>query len=285
MPKSLKKLLDLLNLEKIEENIFRGRSPDERRQRVFGGQVIGQALVAATRTVEGRLCHSLHCYFLRPGDPQIPILYEVDRIRDGKSFTTRRVVAIQHGKAIFSMGASFHKAEQGFEHQIAMPDTVPPEKLPSEEEYLETMRSSAPAGFEDWFQRERPIEERSLEPVNWFKPTVKPPEQLVWMRTRGKLEPDDTLHQCVLAFASDLTLFDTGMLPHAATYFDPKIQAASLDHAMWFHRPFRVDEWLLYVQESPASYGCRAMNRGSIYTRDGFLVASTAQEGLIRRHR
>jgi acyl-CoA thioesterase-2 len=283
MPKSLDNLLKLLNLEKIEENIFRGRSPKERRQRVFGGQVVGQALVAATHTVTDRVNHSIQAYFLRPGDPTVPILYEVDRIRDGKSFTTRRVVAIQHGRAIFSMGASFQKKERGEEHQVEMPDTPMPEELPPEEEYLAKMRKTAPRDFQRWYREERPFEFRALEPINWFRPRPRPPEQRIWFRTRGKLGDDPVLHQCLLAYMSDMTLMDTCMLPHAYTYYDENLQAASLDHTMWFHRPFRVDEWLLYVQDSPSSGGNRGINRGLIYAHGGTLVATVVQEGLVRK--
>ncbi len=285
MNRALKVLLELMDLEELEVNIFRGRSPQEDRQRVFGGQVLGQALVAATRTIdeEGRIAHSMHGYFLRPGDPNIPILYDVDRIRDGKSFTTRRVVAIQHGRAIFNMSVSFHREEPGLEHQIEMPDTPGPEDVPSFEERLEEhLRAHPEPSADEWSKRGRPIEQRFVDHDGLMASREKlPPQHRVWLRATDALPDDLGLHQCVLAYASDLTLLDTAILPHGIS-FGPELQAASLDHAMWFHHRFRVDEWLLFVQDSPASAGARGFNRGSVYTRDGKLVASTTQEGLIR---
>jgi len=282
--KALDNLLDLLDLEELEVNIFRGRSPQEGWQRVFGGQVLGQALVAATRTVEEeRVAHSLHGYFLRPGDPTVPILYDVDRIRDGKSFTTRRVVAIQRGRAIFNMSVSFQREERGLEHQLDMPQTPAPEKLPSFEERSAEFRRENPQLEEGWLERERPIEQRHVESGTFMGSHEKlPPHQRVWFRAAGQLPDSIALHQCVLAYASDYTLLDTSTLPHGYVFYEGNLQAASLDHAMWFHRRFRADEWLLYVQDSPAAAGARGFNRGSVFSVDGELVASVAQEGLIR---
>ncbi|MTI01055.1 acyl-CoA thioesterase II [Roseibium sp. RKSG952] len=276
-------LLQILDLEQLEHNLFRGRSPQVGWQRVFGGQVIGQALVAASRTVvEDRHVHSLHCYFMRPGDPSVPIIYEVDRIRDGGSFTTRRVVAIQHGKAIFSMSASFQVAEDGLEHQLTMPDVPMPEDLPSEKELSEKYLSVAPESVRNYWERERPIELRPVDLTHYFSQKKLPPQQYVWVRATGALPDDPRIHQCVLAYASDMTLLDTSLFPHGRSVFNKDIQAASLDHAMWFHRPFRADEWLLYATETMSTSGSRGMNKGIIYTRSGELIASTAQEGLIR---
>jgi acyl-CoA thioesterase-2 len=280
--RALDELVSILDLEELEVNIFRGRSPKEDRQRVFGGQVAGQALVAAGRTVPQGVLHSLHAYFLRPGDPKIPILYEVDRIRDGKSFTTRRVVAIQHGEAIFHLSASFQRSEPGLEHQIPMPETPGPEALPAGKGRFATAPPDLPEEVRKWLQRPRPIEIRSVEPMEYLKPEKRPPHQRVWIRADGKLPDDLMLHQCVVAYASDMTLLDTASLPHAISGFDPRYQMASLDHAMWFHRPFRADEWLLYAQESPSASGARGFTQGRLFTRDGILVVSVVQEGLIR---
>jgi acyl-CoA thioesterase-2 len=282
MQPALDGLVALLDLEELEVNIFRGRSPQEQRQRVFGGQVAGQALVAAGRTVETGIVHSLHAYFLRPGDPSTPILYQVDRIRDGRTFTTRRVVAIQHGRAIFHLSASFQPPEHGPEHQLPMPEAPDPESLPTFGEWVAPMLDHAPEEVRRWLTRDRPIDVRPVEPVHPFKPTPRPPRQLVWIRTNGRLPDSLLLHQCVVAYASDLTLMDTATLPHAIAWNDPSYMMASLDHAMWFHRPFRADEWLLYTQESPAAAGARGLVTGRLFTRTGTLVVSVAQEGLIR---
>ncbi|MEJ8474904.1 acyl-CoA thioesterase II [Roseibium algae] len=277
-------LLQILDLEPLEHNLFRGRSPQVGWQRVFGGQVIGQALVAASRTVvEDRQVHSLHGYFMRPGDPTVPIIYEVDRIRDGGSFTTRRVVAIQHGKAIFSMSASFHVLEVGLEHQIDMPDVPMPEDLPDEQELSEKFLKFAPESVRKYWERQRPIEFRPVDLTHYVSDKPLPPTQHVWVRANSPLPDDPRIHQCVLAYASDMTLLDTSLFPHGKSVFSADIQAASLDHAMWFHRPFKADEWLLYAEDTPSASGSRGMNRGSLYTREGILVASTAQEGLIRQ--
>jgi acyl-CoA thioesterase-2 len=273
-------LVKLLDLEAIEVNIFRGISPDEERQRVFGGQVAGQALVAAARTVEpGRTVHSLHAYFLRPGDPHVPILYEVDRIRDGRSFTTRRVVAIQHGKAIFNLQASFQVHEEGLTHQVSMPEVTAPEELPG---FKERMAPFAEL-LGDWYDRPRPID---LRHVDWTPTDRKgplPPSQRVWVRADGSLPEDPVLHACVLTYLSDMTLLDTAMLPHGGGFGLPtEVFMASLDHAMWFHRPFRADEWMLYAQDSPTASDGRGLGRGLIFTRDGELAVTVVQEGLIR---
>ena len=278
-------LIELLDLEQIDVNIFRGLSPRDRWQRVFGGQVLGQALVAATRTVEGRACHSLHAYFLRPGDPKTPILYEVDRARDGGTFTARRVVAIQNGQQIFNMAVSFQVPEKGLEHQMDMPPVPDPDSLPSERQRRIEIASDMPDEARAWFLRDRPIEIRAVDPPDRFKPGKRPPHQIVWLRATGPVPGDPSLHQCVLAYASDMTLLDTCLLPHGKSVMSPDMQLASLDHAMWFHRPFLADEWLLYVQDSPSASGARGFSRGEIYRRDGVLVASVAQEGLIRVRR
>ena len=274
-------LCALLDLEAIEVNIFRGVSPDEQRQRVFGGQVAGQALVAAARTVEpGREVHSLHAYFLRPGDPTVPILYEVDRIRDGRSFTTRRVVAIQHGKAIFNLAASFQVREDGLDHQAVMPEVPPPDELPD----FQTRMGPYAEALGDWFHRPRPID---LRYVDWNPPDRRealPPYQRVWLRADGTLPDDPVLHACVVTYASDMTLLDTALLPHGGT-FDDAVFMASLDHAMWFHRPFRADDWLLYDQDTPVAAGGRGLGRGLIFTGDGRLAVTVVQEGVIRMSR
>jgi len=285
MSAALDELLSILDLEPLEHNLYRGLSPQVGWQRVFGGQVIGQALVAASRTVEGRAAHSLHAYFLRAGDPAVPIIYEVDRIRDGGSFSTRRVVAIQHGHAIFSMAASFHKEEEGLEHQMAMPDVPPPEDLPSEAELKEKLIERVPAPVKAYWQAERPIEIRPVDLSRYFSRDKQGPSQLVWIKATGTLGDDPALHQCVLAYASDFTLLDTALIAHGRFVFDPNLMLASLDHAVWFHEPFRADEWLLYAQDSPSSSAARAFCRGTLFTREGRLVASTAQEGLVRQRK
>jgi acyl-CoA thioesterase-2 len=281
---AVEQLLSTLDLERLEHNLFRGRSPQNGWQRVFGGQVVGQALVAADRTVDAqdRLPHSLHAYFLLPGDPKIPIIYEVDRIRDGGSFTTRRVVAIQHGHAIFSMSVSFHKSEPGLEHQIAMPDVPPPEDLPSEAQLKDRLLPLLPDVMRAYWERDRPIELRPVETGRYLSGEKGEPRQNIWIKANGSLPDDFRLHQCILAYASDFSLLDTALIAHGRVIFDPKMMLASLDHAVWFHRPFRADEWLLYAQDSPSGQSARGFCRGSIFSRDGKLVASVAQEGLIR---
>jgi len=283
MSQALAALLALLDLEELEVNLFRGRSPQEGSQRVFGGQVLGQALVAAGRTVDAaRPAHSLHAYFLRPGDPAVPILYQVDRTRDGRSFTTRRVIAIQKGHAIFHLEASFHRAERGPEHQDEMPDVPDPESLPSWRERIEPVAARAQAAISPWLRRERPIDARHVTWVDPLSPEKHPPRHLVWIRAAGPLPDSLLLQHCVLAYASDMSLLDTAALPHAIGWTDPTWQSASLDHAMWFHRPFRADQWLLYAQESPIATAARGFATGRLYTRDGRLVASVVQEGLLR---
>ena len=282
---ALESLLALLDLGRVENNFFRGISPSDRWQRVYGGQVLGQALVAAYRTVPDRLCHSLHAYFLRAGDPRVPILYEVDRSRDGRSFSARRVVAIQHGAPIFTMSCSFEVQEPGLEHQSVMPDVPAPESLKSEQQWRNDIVEQIPEHVRGWFMRARPIEMRPVLPANRFSGEKREAKQVIWFRAAAALPESHPLHQCVLAYASDMTLLDTSLLPYGYNLFAPELQLASLDHAIWFHRPFRADEWLLYVQESPSAAGSRSFNRGEIFRRDGALVASVAQEGLIRRRR
>jgi acyl-CoA thioesterase-2 len=286
MSQAVKTLLEILNLEPLEVNLFRGLSPQSSWQRVFGGQVIGQALVAATRTVEKVPVHSLHGYFMLPGDPKVPIVYEVDRLRDGRSFTTRGVRAIQHGQAIFSMLVSFHREEPGLSHQAEMPKVPTPEELPGEDEMREKILPSMPKAIRSYYERERPIE---LRPVEFERYTSRnhsrDPKFHIWIRSTAPLPDDPAIHQCVLAYASDMTLLDSSLIPHGRTVFDPSIQAASLDHALWFHRPFRADEWLLYAQDTPNASGARGLSRGLIFSRDGTLVATVAQEGLVRQSR
>ncbi len=283
MGSALDELLNLLDLEHLEVNLFRGKSPVDRSQRVFGGQVLGQALVAAGATVDEGQAHSLHSYFLRPGDPAQPILYQVDRIRDGRSFTTRRVTAIQHGRAIFHLETSFQKPEKGPEHQADMPDAPDPETLPTWRERILAFNDDLPPREREWLDRERPIDARYVEDINPMAPGRQPPHLRVWVRTNGALPDSPLLHQSVAAYASDLSLMDTALMPHDVSWLDDNHQVASLDHAMWFHRPFRADQWLLYQQESPAAAGARGFSTGRMFTRDGVLVVSLAQEGLIRR--
>jgi acyl-CoA thioesterase-2 len=232
--------------------------------------------------VDNRGAHSLHAYFLRAGDPAVPIIYQVERIRDGKSFSTRRVVAIQHGHPIFSMSASFHREEPGLEHQTPMPDVPDPEEVPSEASLAEMLMDRLPPPAKAYWQAERPIEMRPVELSRYLSPQTRETGQYIWIRATGALADDPALHQCVLAYASDFTLLDTALITHGRFVFDPSLMLASLDHALWFHRPFRADDWLLYAQDSPNSGAARAFCRGSFYTRDGHLVASTAQEGLVR---
>jgi acyl-CoA thioesterase II len=277
-------LLSILDLEPLEDNLFRGRSPQQAWQRVYGGQILGQALMAAVRTVaRERIVHSLHAYFLLPGDLTRPIIYGVERVRDGGSFTTRRVTATQHGRAMFVMSVSFHKRESGFDHQRAMPKSAMPEELPSEQDLTARMMAELPESMRKYWESERPIELRPLDVSRYFAREKRPPEQSVWMRATGQLPDDLPLHQCVLAYASDFSLLDTALIAHGKLMFDKDVQLASLDHALWFHRPFRADEWLLYVQESPSSHGARGYCRGDIFTRQGSLVASVTQEGLLRK--
>ena len=282
--KALNKLIKLLDLETLEENLFRGQSENIGGPRVFGGQVIGQALTAAVRTVpEKRFVHSLHAYFLRPGDMEYPIIYDVERTRDGGSFTTRRVVAIQKGEPIFDMALSFHKVEKGPSHQIDMLDIPGPNECTSELEVRKKMIDKVPAKYRDFFLRERPIEIRNLPGEGMFEePTKKEPYKHVWMKAVGKLPDDVVHHQAILAYASDMGLLSTSMNPHKLSFAKGNVMSASLDHAMWFHRPFRADEWMLYSTDSPSASNARGFNRGSVYTDDGTLVATAVQEGLMR---
>ncbi len=277
----LNDLVALLDLEPIEVNLFRGSSASEHRQRVFGGQVAGQALVAATRTVDepDRHVHSLHAYFLRPGDPSVPILYEVDRIRDGRSFTTRRVVAIQHGRAIFNLSASFHIHEPGDDFQLGMPDDLPdPESLPDFKERMAPYRHK----LGDWYDSPKPIDVRYVGMHPMERQGHSAEHQRVWLRAADRLPDDPTMHACVATYASDMTLLDTAVMPFGLSFDTPGMQMASLDHAMWFHRPFRADEWLLYDQRPLSTGSSRGLAGGNIYTRDGKLAITVVQEGLVR---
>jgi acyl-CoA thioesterase II len=287
MPSAIQELLRILDLEPLEHNLFRGRSPQVGWQRVFGGQVIGQALVAAQRTVDAdRFVHSLHAYFMLPGDPAVPIIYDVDRIRDGGSFTTRRVVAIQHGRAIFSLSASFQRDEPGFDHQLPMPPDLPqPEALLSEHEVIKQFIDKVPDSVRRYWERPRPIEMKPVSLTHFLTREKLAPQQAIWLRTTGPVPDDRALQAAVLAYLSDMTLLDTALYPHGLSVFDPTIQPASLDHSMWFHRPSKLDDWLLYAQDSPSAAGARGFARGMLFGRDGTLVASVAQEGLIRRRR
>ncbi|MBI1339384.1 acyl-CoA thioesterase II [bacterium] len=280
---SVADLLSLLDLERIEVNMFRGVSPDDGMKRVFGGQVIAQALVAAYRTVEDRLCHSLHAYFIRPGDPSVPILYEVDRSRDGRSFTTRRVVAIQHGEQIFNLAASFQTAEDGFEHQSPMPETPAPKTLASEEQLRELAKDKLPPALAKSFSRPRPIEVRPVEPQNMLSPKPLPADQKLWMRARGQIPGGQPMQQALLAYASDMGILGVAARPHGVSWLTGDVQMASLDHAMWFHHAFDLSEWMLYAMDSPSASGARGFNRGEVFTESGKLVASVVQEGLLRR--
>jgi acyl-CoA thioesterase-2 len=286
MSYSVADLLELIDLEPIEVNIYRGKNRDIGSGRVFGGQVLAQALVAAQRTIdEERFVHSLHGYFILPGDLQAPIVYFVDRLRDGKSFTTRQVTAIQHGRAIFNLSASFQVVEPGVEHQTGVPEVPEPEHLASELSLIRGMADRIPAPLREVLTQDRPIDFRPVEPMDPFDPQPRPPVRHFWLRSVGGLPDELVLHQAVLAYASDYGLLGTALQPHGLTVRAPGLQVASLDHALWFHRPFRVDDWLLYAIDSPAAAGARGFTRGSIYTRDGKLVASVAQEGLMRVRR
>lgn len=283
-PSPVAALIALLDLETIDNDIYRGRNDNSGWKRVFGGQVVGQALVAAIRTVaEPRSPHSLHAYFIRPGDPEVPIIYRVERDRDGSSFTTRRVVAIQHGRPIFNMAASFQIEEQGAEHQSPMPDVPGPEGLDDDRTIRLQIADQIPEPMRKFWLRETAIEIRPIAPRHLLRPEPTEPVSNIWFRVSEPIGDDYALHQCMLAYASDMTLLDTANRPHAHRWFDPKFQMASLDHALWFHDRFRADEWLLYSTDSPRAGGARGFTRGSIFTRDGRLVASAAQEGLIRQ--
>lgn len=284
MSEVLRELVALLALERLEKNLFRGQSQDLGWGTVFGGQVLGQALSAAAQTVEvERVVHSMHGYFLRPGKVDRPIVYDVDRIRDGHSFTTRRVVAVQDGEAIFSLSASFQVEEEGLEHAAQMPEGVPgPETLLSEQALALRIADRIPQPLRERAVSDKPIEIRPVNPVNVLKPDVRPPQKQVWFRAAGALPDDPALHRYVLAYASDFHFLPTAVQPHGVSWLSPGMQMASLDHSIWFHRPFRMDEWLLHVVESPSASGGRGLVRGQFFSQDGRLVASTAQEGLIR---
>jgi len=278
-------LLELIGLERLEVNLFRGRSVATGQRSVFGGLVAGQALMAASYTVpEDRTVHSLHAYFLRPGDFNAPIIYDVDPIRDGRSFTTRRVNAIQHGRPILSLAASFQVDEPGVTHQAVMPEVPPPETVATDHAVREQFAAKIPEQFRKAFMQERPIELRPIKPENPFVAEPQSALRHAWFRIPGPLDADPAMHRALLTFCSDIGLLGTSMLPHGIHFFQPGVQSASIDHAMWFHREFRIDEWLLYTTDSPSASGARGMNRGSIFRQDGTLVASVAQEGLMRVH-
>jgi acyl-CoA thioesterase-2 len=282
---ALESLIALLDLESIEVNIFRGQNERGTRSRLFGGQVAAQAFAAAARTVEGRTAHSLHSYFLRAGDPSVPIVFNVDRIRDGASFTTRRVVAVQHGEAIFNMSVSYHRLEDGYEHQDPIPEAPDPESLPTWEERMAELADRVPAQALNWMASERPIEYRSPEPHGMFASDPAMGPNPVWLRANGELPDDPLLHQCLFVYASDMGLVSNIHRPHrkSGRFFFSDVMMASLDHAVWFHRPFRMDDWLLYTQESPVAAGARGFARATLYSRDGTYVGSVAQEGLMRK--
>jgi acyl-CoA thioesterase-2 len=279
-------LLALLDLEPLEHNIYRGRNRDVGTRRIFGGQVLAQALVAAQRTVDpDRPVHSMHGYFILAGDLSVPVVYFVDRLRDGGSFTTRRVTAIQHGQAIFNLSASFHRREPGLSHHVEMPDVPPPESLKGELDIIRERADEIPLRLRPVMTQERPLDFRPVEGEDPFETIVRPPRRALWVRTEGALDDDPLHHRAVLAYASDYGLIVTALRPHGRSVRDPRMMVASLDHSLWFHRDFRVDEWLLYVVDAPVSAGGRGFARGTYFTRDGELVASVAQEGLIRVRR
>lgn len=282
MQEILADLLKLLELERIEDNFFRGESRDIGSRRVFGGQVLGQALTAANYTVEDREVHSLHAYFLRPGDVKAPILYEVDRARDGKSFSNRRVVAVQHGRPIFNMAASFQAPEEGVQHQAGIPDVPGPDGVADLSDVPEDVLATLPPQMRRFLTRARPIEMRPVEPMDLTTRAPRDPARHVWIRTVDELPDDPDLHRNLLAYLSDYQLVGTTVLPHQIRWEESNVQMASLDHAMWFHRAFRADEWLLYSMESPNASGARGLAMGRFFKPDGTLVASAAQEGLIR---
>ena len=275
-------LITLLDVEELDTDLYRGERQPGGVGRVFGGQVIAQALQAAQRSVEDKAAHSLHAYFMRPGDEDHPILYRVERDFDGRSFATRRVIAMQKGEPILNMAASFQRPAEGLHHQDAMPEVPDPESLRPESALRAAMRDQVPEKLRRFFLRARPIEIRPVSPRNWFQPVPTEPVQYSWFRVVAPLPDDPALHRAMLAYASDMTLLGTCMLPHGVSWMTGQVQTASLDHAVWLHEPFRFDEWLLYATDSPWSGHSRGFNRGRIYSRDGRLVASVAQEGLVR---
>lgn len=284
MSKILNDLLDLLSLERIEQGLFRGKSQDLGLGAVFGGQVMGQALSSAQETVpEGRRAHSLHAYFLRPGDTQHDIVYEVENLRDGKSISTRRISAIQFGRPIFHMTASFQQEEQGFEHQDQMPEVPEPEQLQSEQEYAFSLRDKLPPEMCNRFICDKPIDIRPVQFVHPLEPEVVEPKRCMWMKANGAMPDNARIHRYLLAYASDYNFLPTALLPHGRSFFEPTLQVATIDHSIWFHKPFRLDDWLLYVTDSPAASAGHALVRGQFFDRKGVLVATTAQEGLIRQ--
>jgi acyl-CoA thioesterase-2 len=278
----LEDLIKVMTLERLELNLFRGQSRDIGSSQVFGGQVLGQALVAASATVEARAVHSLHAYFLRRGDFNSPIVYEVDRARDGNHFSTRRIIAIQHGAQIFNMSASFQSVERGFDHQLPMPQVPAPEELTDLDTHTRAILPHLPPAIRRVLEQKRPFEFRPVQPPNFLQPQKMSPFRNIWLRAVEKLPDDDALHRCLLAYVSDFNLLDTAMMPHGIPTAAAKLVIASIDHAMWFHRNVRVDDWLLYSTDSPSASGARGFARGSIFARDGRLVASTSQEGLLR---
>jgi acyl-CoA thioesterase-2 len=282
MNKDLKAVIDLLELERLEDLLFRGQSHDIGSPQVFGGQILGQALRAASSTVERGRAHSLHAYFLRPGDFDLPVVYQVERSRDGRSYSNRRVVAIQQGRPILNMAASFHAHEEGFEHQAAMPEVPGPEGLVRSIEINASMMDKVPEKMRRLLAHRPPFELRPVEAPKFIEPGPRPPRKHIWMRAWDPLPDCDELHRTLLAYVSDYELLGTSTLPHALDFDSKAVQMASIDHALWFHRPFRVDDWLLYAFDSPSSHAGRGFSRGEIYTRDGRLVASVAQEGVIR---
>jgi len=281
MPKT-ESLIETLALERIEVNLFRGHAPKSDGPRIFGGLVIAQALLAAYGTVDKSLCHSIHCYFLRPGDPSVPILYEVDRARDGRSFTSRRVTAIQHGEQIFNLAGSFQHPEAGLEHQDPMPQEPSPEQLADESELRAKLTADLPPLMRQMADRPRPIDLRPVDAANFMAAKPAPPVQNVWMRAAQPIGDDPVFNQAVLAYASDMSFLSTSMRPHGMSWQTRGLQTASIDHAIWFHRPTNFNDWHLYAQKSPSASGSRGFNLGEIYSQDGRLVASTAQEGLMR---
>jgi len=282
MNQLLEDLIKVMTLERLEINLFRGQSRDIGSPQVFGGQVLGQALSAAAATVEGRVVHSLHAYFLRRGDCNAPIVYQVDRSLDGHSFSNRRVVAIQHGQQIFNMAASFQATEAGFDHQIGMPPVPPPESLADSSGPPAQLLERLPERVRRFFEQPRPFEFRMVQSIDYLHPQRAPPERQIWFRAVDALAEDEMLHRRLLAYVSDFFLLDTATLPHGTSFLKPTLVMASIDHALWFHRTLRVDDWLLYAMESPSASGARGFARASVFARDGRLVASAAQEGLVR---
>lgn len=282
MNDSLKQVIGLLDLERLEDNLFRGESHDIGAPQVFGGQILGQALSAAHRTVDGRTPHSLHAYFLRPGDFNQPVVYQVERSRDGSSYSNRRVVAIQHGRPILNLAASFHAAEEGFDHQADMPDVPGPDGLSTSIEIQDSIIDKVPEKMRRLLAHRPPFEFRPIEPPKFIEPGARPPRKHVWMRAWNELPDDPELHRNLLTYVSDYELLGTATLPHELDFTTRPVQMASIDHGLWFHRPFRVDEWMLYALDSPTSHGGRGYTRGQIFTRSGDLIASVAQEGVVR---